>query len=223
MSVRSNRMLIGIIIIAVALRVGAVFYLGDEVVTLPGTDDQRSYHALAQRVLGGHGFSFGTDWWPVTQAGEPTAHWSYLYTLYLTLVYAVFGPHPIVARLIQAVVVGILHPYLAYQIGRRVFSKKVGLIAAGFTSIYVYFVYYAGTLMTEAFYITAILASLCLILRLVEAQQPELQRKALLLGAVVGVTVLLRQLFLLVIPVLLVWLAWTRYQRDKRLPVKPLE
>ena len=28
-----------------------------------------------------HGFTFATDWWPATRVGEPTAHWSFLYTI----------------------------------------------------------------------------------------------------------------------------------------------
>jgi hypothetical protein len=218
MRTRSNRMLIGIIIFAVALRVAAVLYLGDDVVTLPGTDDQRSYHALALRVLGGHGFSFGTEWWPVTQAGEPTAHWSYLYTLYLALIYTVFGPHPLIARLLQAVLVGVLHPYLAYRIGRHVFGTGVGLAAAAVTAVYAYFVYYAAALMTEAFYITAVLATLAVALRIsasanqgaseAVSQHGDGVREWVLLGMCVGVTVLLRQVFLLVVPFIFLWLWW---------------
>ncbi|MCG7754902.1 glycosyltransferase family 39 protein, partial [Flavihumibacter cheonanensis] len=95
--------------------------------------DQISYNNLAQRVLGGDGFTFGELWWPLTAPGEPTAHWSFLYTLYLVIVYAIFGPNPLAARLIQAVIVGILHPLLAYLIGKRVFGQIAGLIAAAIT------------------------------------------------------------------------------------------
>ena len=35
--------------------------------------------------------SFGETWWPITAADAPTAHWSFLYTLYLTVVYAILG------------------------------------------------------------------------------------------------------------------------------------
>ena len=50
------------------------------------------------------------------------------------------------------------------MIGKRVFNPSIGLLAAGLTAIYFYFIYYAGTLMTEPFYITAILASIYLVL-----------------------------------------------------------
>ena len=80
----TRRALLMIILISVALRVGSALYQGNAVETLPGIFDQVSYDSLARRVLDGHGFSFDREWWPVTRAGEPTAHWSYLYTLFLT-------------------------------------------------------------------------------------------------------------------------------------------
>ena len=44
---------------------------------------------------------------PMVIRRPATAHWSFLYTLYLTAVYALFGPNPLVARLIQAVAIGV--------------------------------------------------------------------------------------------------------------------
>ena len=148
--IRRNALLL-ILLLSLLLRGAAAVYLGDEVVVLPGTSDQLSYHHLALRVLDGHGFSFGEDWWPATRADEPTAHWSFLYTLYLVAVYGIFGPHPLVARLLQAVIVGLLQPWLIYQLGRQLFNQKVGLWAALLTAVYAYFIYYAATLMTEPF------------------------------------------------------------------------
>lgn len=212
----SRKILGGILIVAVLLRVAVALYLGDQVVDLPGTSDQLSYHTLALRVLDGQGFTFEQPWWPLTAAGAPTAHWSYLYTFFLMAVYTVFGPHPLAARLIQAVLVGLLQPYLAYRLGRHAIDDRVGLAAAGATAIYAYFVYYAGALMTEPFYITAILGSFYLAMFLVQSHQQEnhfLEMKnfwlALALGLTLGVTVLLRQLFLLFIPFLFLWIWWS--------------
>lgn len=200
-----------ILIASVLLRIAAAFYVGNTVDVLPGTFDQVSYHALALRVLDGHGFSFATASWPLTAAGAPTAHWSFLYTLYLTAVYAIFGPNPLVARIIQAVIVGVLQPTIAYLLGRQIFGRRAGLLAAAFTAVYIYFIYYAATLMTEPFYITGILAALYLFLRLSFASPRQELRVALALGVVLGTTILLRQLFLMIIPFLLAWLWGARY------------
>lgn len=208
-----------IITLAVLARVGAALYAGNEVVPLPGTYDQVSYHKLALRLLDGHGFSFGEPWWPLTAAGAPTAHWSFLYTAYLYVVYSLFGPNPLVARLLQAVAVGILHPYLAYRLARHIFDTRVGLIAAALTAGYIYFVYYAATLMTEPFYITAILASMVLALRLADAPEKGQWTGAAALGMALGTAVLLRQLFLLMVPVIILWLVWIRRRWKRQLPL----
>ncbi|MEZ4646262.1 MAG: hypothetical protein R3E31_26655 [Chloroflexota bacterium] len=218
-----KKLLIWILLVSVLLRVGSALYLGNEVVELPGTADQESYHNLALRVLDGHGFSFGEQWWPATRANEPTAHWSFLYTLYLVAVYALTGSSPLAARLLQAVLVGILMPWLVYRVAQRLFSPRagaemtqpewqrgqwIGLIAAGITAVYIYFFYYAGALMTESFYITSILWSFDVALGIKMAERPLL-RQWLHLGLALSVVVLLRQLFLLFIPFLLLWLWWS--------------
>ena len=227
---RSNQILLGILFLSVILRVAAAIYMGNQVVDLPGTADQLSYHSLAQRVIGGYGFSFGQDWWPATPANAPTAHWSFLYTFYLVIVYLIFGVHPVIARLIQAVLVGIFQPLFVYLIGRLVFSRTIALISAAIVAIYAYFIYYAGTLMTEPFYITAILATLYVAMLLVKGKErtrPRPGRRedyslALLMGALLAAAVLLRQLFLLVIPFLFLWVLWAGWKSSKKNLLLPL-
>ena len=89
------------------VRVGVALYLGD---TVPPAKDERSYSVLAERLATGHGYSFPTPWYPFTAADAPTSHWSFLYTAFVAAVYAVAGPHPLAARLVQAVAVFKLHP-----------------------------------------------------------------------------------------------------------------
>jgi hypothetical protein len=222
-----------ILILSVVLRIGAAFYMGNQVIPLPGTFDQVSYHNLALRVLDGHGFTFDRPWWPVTAAGAPTAHWSYLYTMYLMAVYAIFGPYPLIARLIQAVFVGLLQPYLAYQIAGQVFkltnkgsaeahpsfipaavTQQIPLFAAGITAIYIYFIYYAAALMTESFFILGVMASLLLTMVLANRiAEPEYRNLAIALGLTISITVLLRQLFLLFVPFLFLWLIIFTYKQ----------
>jgi len=199
---------------SVALRVGAALYLGNDVTVKPGTADQLSYHLLALRVLGGHGFSFETGWWPATAAGEPTAHWSYLYVLFLAGIYAAVGSTPLVARIIQAIAVGMLQPLLTYAIARRMFGSRVGLISAAIVAGYAYFIYYAGALMTESFFIVALLWSLHVAMRLGSAEESRAGAEGpklwLTLGLALATTVLLRQAILVCIPVILLWVGWRR-------------
>jgi 4-amino-4-deoxy-L-arabinose transferase-like glycosyltransferase len=207
--------------LSVILRLFSAVYQGATVEALPGTYDQVSYHALATRVLSGHGFSFDTGWWPATQAGAPTAHWSYLYTLYLAFVYLVFGANPLAARCIQSLIVGVLHPLLCWRIGNRLFGKNAGLIASLLTAIYGYFIYYAGALMTEAFFMVAVLwvmdIATVLASRDLEANT-KTQFTWIRLGIAIGAAVLLRQVFLLFTPILIAWLIYVlrREARERK-------
>ena len=209
---RPNRTLLGIVVVSVVLRIGMSLALGSQLSGLPGIADQLSYHALAQSLVEGRGFTFGTQWWPMTAAGAPTAHWSFLYSAFLAGVYWLFGPNPVAARLAQALVVGMLQPILAYLIGRRMFGEATGLAAAALIAVYAYFVYYSASLMTEPFYITAVLAGLYFAIRLADGikapdgSSTHQLRWAVALGAVLGAAVLLRQVFLLLIPILLIWI-----------------
>jgi len=212
---KTQRLLIGALALSVLLRLLAAIYLGDKVENLPGTYDQISYHALATRLVGGYGFTFGEAWWPFTQANAPTAHWSFLYTFFLAGVYRLFGIHPLAARLIQALLVGILQPYLAYRLGRQVFNPRVGLLAAVFTALYAYFIYYSATLMTEPFYITAILGGLSLAIEWAGDEKSSRRGapgvlRAIVFGLMLGIAVLLRQLFLLMVPFFFLWIWWAK-------------
>jgi 4-amino-4-deoxy-L-arabinose transferase-like glycosyltransferase len=209
-----------ILFLSIVLRVAVAFAMGNDVVELPGIFDQISYHNLALRVVGGHGFSFGQMWWPITPADAPTAHWSFLYTLYLVLIYGLAGPQPIVARILQAIIVGVLHPYIAYRIGEKLFTRTIGLLAAFITAVYVYFFYYGAALMTEPFYITAILFSLYFSMQLAEsASKKQDIGLGIALGISIGVALLLRQVYLLFLPLLFLWIWIARFQRSRNLPV----
>ena len=211
--------LVLVVLISVAARVGIAVSIGNQLVGLPGTADQLSYHTLAVRMIDRHAFTFDRAWWPATEAGSPTGMWSYLYVFYLGLIYSIVGVSPLAPRLAQAVLVGALHPFLAFLLGRRLFGEVAGLVGAAVTAVYAYFVYYSATLMTEPFFITAILAALYLAIRLVDRSRAadgsatELAKRALALGAVLGAAVLLRQVFLLFVPVLLIWVWWASGRR----------
>lgn len=202
------------IVAGIVLRLIVAMIMGNQVEDLPGLNDQITYHTLAMRVLDHQGFTFGENWWPATRANEPTAHWSFLYTFYLVFVYGVFGPNPLVARLIQVIIVGVLHPLLVYKIGTRLFSPTIGLISAALISFYTYLIYYTPALLTEPFYITAVLGTLYQAIRIIRSNSianlgiGTRLGHALILGLWISAAVLLRQLFLLFLPFLFLWIAW---------------
>ncbi len=205
------------VLVSILARVASSLYLGNHITELPGIADQNSYHTLALRVLNGYGFSFAQTWWPLTAPDAPTAHWSFLYTFYLVIVYGLFGPNPIAARLIQAVFTGLIQPILIYQLARTVFNQRAAILSAFALAGYTYFIYYAGALMTEPFYITTILASFWVALKITKTPQEKnsiLLGYSLLLGLLLGFTVLLRQLFLLFTPFLVGWILYARWKEQ---------
>ena len=159
---RRKQLLTLVLVVAVLIRMVVALYMGDQVTVLPGIQDQVSYDALAQSLLDGRGYSFTEKWYPFTPANTPTAHWSFLYPVYLAGVYAVTGYHPLVARLLQGVLGGALICFLVYLIGRRVVNEDTGLVGAALAAVYGYFIYYNVALMTETFFIVLVLLILYL-------------------------------------------------------------
>ena len=221
MKQRPNHYLAAILIFSVLLRVAVAVYLGDEVDAPSLLTDQRSYDALGARLIAGHGFSFDRAWYPFTPAEAPTAHWSFLYSLFVAGVYALFGVHPLAVRLIQAILGGLLLPWMIYRLARHLFSPPLPLslllLAALMASLYGYFILYAATLMTETFYITAVLWSLERGLKLADRLRVKAAMRALWplvssLGLSLGVATLLRQSILPWVPVLFIYLFWTGWR-----------
>jgi hypothetical protein len=217
------------LITAVVLRLGVAVFLGDSVLgeQQRRVEDQVSYNLLARALINGKGYTFEQDWYPFTLANTPTAHWSFLYPLYLAGVYSLFGYHPLIARLIQVVICGSLSIWYLYRLGRRIFGETIGLVTAGLGAVYIYFIYYDATLMTEPFFILGILILTYLSLEMGGIGQGNLGesdptgkglinlepiplKKWVYLGVVLGLTALLRQTVILWVPFLLLWLVWIR-------------
>ena len=160
--------------------------------------DQVSYSALATRLVTGHGYSFATRWYPFTPADTPTSHWSYLYTAFVAAIYALFGPHPLAVRLVQAVLGGLALPWMVYRLSRRLFAGSDGLavLSAAAAACYAYFILHAAMVMTETLFIILLLWSLeasVRLLRLLRAGGAFPWRASLELGISLGLAALTRQ------------------------------
>jgi hypothetical protein len=238
---KSYRWLWLILAISVVMRVGVALYLGDVVDAPELLTDQRSYHALGVRLLEGHGYSFDRGWYPFTPANTPTAHWSFLYPLFVAAVYALFGVHPLAVRVVQAVLGGVLLPWMIYRLARQIVvlpsppdplsptlgkgegGQAIPLIAAAIAAIYGYLILYAATLMTETFYIVVLLWSLEVGLKVgsrLRDGKKIFTALALQLGLSLGLAALLRQSILPWVPVLYLWLLWQSW-RGRRVGTRP--
>ena len=197
---KHKQALILILVAAILIRIPIALLMGDQITVLPGIQDQVSYDALARSLLDGRGYSFTKSWYPFTPANTPTAHWSFIYPLYLAGIYAVAGYHPLVARLLQGAVGGALLCFLVYKIGCRVANEDTGLVGAGLAAVYGYFIYYNVALMTETFFIVLVLLTLYLS---IELKENPTRRRWVSLGLALGLAGLLRQTVLLFVPFLL--------------------
>lgn len=195
----SSILVVFILSSAVILRLGVALYLGD---STPAGKDETSYSTLGWRLAEGHGYSFGERHYPgFVLPDTATSHWSFLYTAFVAGVYAVAGPQPLAVRLASAVLGGLLLPWMLHRLGRRIWPEResLALLAAGMGAVYAYFVLFSAQLMTETFFIAAVLWSLersLALLGLLEEERAARRRlmvTALGLGASLGTATLLRQ------------------------------
>lgn len=221
MSRRHRQVLIGILIVSVVLRIGVALYYGNWV---PPNQDDNSYSQLGWRVANGHGYSFDRAWYPFTPAETPTAHWSFLYTAFVAGIYALVGYQPLVVRLVGAILGGLLLPWMVYRFTARLLPRRqrLALLAAACAAVYAYFVLYAARIMTETFYIAAVLWSMERALAWrdeLEAGQGISPQLVLTLGLSLGLATLLRQSILPWVLVLSLWLLWLGYRWRRLLDV----
>lgn len=133
--------ILGIFLFALLLRTYALTSLPIRAIT----DDAYEYNYIAQNI-------------PNAIKGHPLenkdtflyygAKRGWLYPLFIVGIYKVFGPHDLFVRLAQ-VIIDSLTCLLIYFIGRDVFNKQVGGIAAFISSLYPGFIYYSTMLYQE--------------------------------------------------------------------------
>jgi 4-amino-4-deoxy-L-arabinose transferase-like glycosyltransferase len=185
-------------------------WLGDTMVVLDagGTHDQVSYDMLAHRVATGHGFTFPVAWYPWVPPDTPTSYYSGAMVLHLAAIYKIFGYHPLLPRLLYAIL-GTAIVFLVYRLGRRLFGEAAGLAAAACAAGYSYLILYSATLLTEIPFIFFLLLSLNLAYEL--AERNTLGRWIGLSLALAG-TILFR---MAVLPFVFVLVGWIYLQARK--------
>ncbi len=141
---RELLILIGIVVLGSVLR---VLYLseiaGDLGFSNPGVD--ASYHDYWAR-----GLATG-NWSATAPLDDPLIRSTpYFrppgYPYFLALIYLLTGSSYLAARIIQ-MVIGIISCLLAFHLGRKWSGSRIGLIFAGFMSVYWIFIYFEGELL----------------------------------------------------------------------------
>ena len=144
-------------------------------------------------------------------AGHPSAYTQPLSGFILVPRYWIFGRHWEVVGLAQ-IAVAIGTALLVYEIGRRVVSANVGLVAAALTSLHPYLIWHDIHLNREI--LDQFLAAAIVLLTLVVTSRPSL-RIAALLGLALGLGIL-GNVRLAALPLLIAGFVAVRIGHDRR-------
>ena len=103
--------------------------------------DSSDYHGIALNLLAGNGFAIYDS--------SPTVYRSPGYPLFLAGVYALFGPDPEAALILQALLGGVAG-WVVYLLGRRVLGERGAFVGGLFAAAYPHLAFYAGTVLAES-------------------------------------------------------------------------
>ena len=138
-----------------------------------------------------------------------------IYPLLLAFVYGVFGLKSYGLVVILHAVLGAASAVLAYKTGEVLFGKSYAWIPYGLTLGYPLYAFWGRYVLTEATYIFTITLFLYLLaLYAKQAERPKLIT-LLILGAVIGISNLVRPLLLPYFSVLGLWIWWMKGWRLK--------
>ena len=167
-----GRLLPAILAAALLLRVGAVALFHP-----PLFSDEIDYVALGKSLAHGDGYSLD---------GHPTAYRTPGYPLMLALSFSVFGESLLPVRAWQALA-DLLSCLLVYLLGKKLFSERVGLIAAGVFALFPLQILYVSMMMTETVFTTLLLLYL-----LVSSGEAPSWNASMAGGIVLGAATLVR-------------------------------
>lgn len=156
--------------------------------------DARGYDAWAQRIAGGQWI--GTD----------VFYQAPLYPYVLGAIYALTGPSPDAARIVQSVL-GAASAVLVAAAAARLVSARAGLAAGLMLAVYAPAIFFDSLLQKSSLDVFFVAASLAILARL--ATGAAAGRAAwLALGAATGALALTRENALVLVPLLAAWTWW---------------
>jgi 4-amino-4-deoxy-L-arabinose transferase-like glycosyltransferase len=153
------------------------------------TTDARLYHQWAIEIAGG-------NW-----LGEGVFVLAPLYAYFLGLVYAAFGAGVEVAMIANALL-GVLSCVLVVAVGRRLFDRRVALIAGAMIAADSTSIFFGGMLATANLVVPLVLL---LVLAAQRAHESPSAVRWFSAGLALGLCALAWQVLLLIVPYLLVW------------------
>ena len=135
------------------------------------------------------------------------------YPLFLGMIYYVFGHSRVTARRIQTIFSALTCVFI-FVIASKIFDVKVGLVSALIAAWYPPFIQLSTRLLTETLFMFLLYFFVLLALRMVE--RPEIKRMVLC-GIILGLAVITRPVIIPLIPMLFVWLYFSKNFRKRYL------
>ena len=107
--------------------------------------DERDYHLIALNIIHGHGFANG--------AGNLTSSRPPLYPYFVSLVWTITGTTSLVAVRMAQVLLSLANVWLLYQLGLRLFTRRIALLAAAAFCFYPSWVAFNFLFLTEVLFV----------------------------------------------------------------------
>ncbi|HRI71714.1 MAG TPA: glycosyltransferase family 39 protein, partial [Polyangium sp.] len=173
---------------ALAVRIAVVLWAASR---FPPTADGTFYHRIAERMAQGHGYTW---LWPdgvVTYAG----HYPVGYPALVAAGYALFGAHPGVAMILNALL-GSLAALAVHRLSCRMSSPRLALVAGLVVALHPALVTYTPALMSEGVTASLVTCAAWVTASVRDAALTGSLRSAwkwlVLLGFVIGLATLVR-------------------------------
>jgi 4-amino-4-deoxy-L-arabinose transferase-like glycosyltransferase len=191
-----TRFLGGLCLVALALRLFHLKAVAGILLNEPadvGMDRWLQMH-VAQAVARGNWLG---GWSASYDSGPAYAYW-------LGALYWLGGKHWMCPLLVQGLL-GSLTPLLTYELGRRVYSQRAGILAAVLTTLYTPTIFYEMLLVK--FSLVPVLVT-AMLLCAIRARETRATQWLLLSGIALGAFTALRANAALVAPVVVAWFLW---------------
>jgi len=211
---RDTTNLLAVLALAAALRFLLLLLWSPEL-----RGDEVDYYRLAHSLIDGRGY--------ISPGGELTSSRPPLYSAFVAAGYALTGGTVQAVRFLQATLdLGTVA--LTYLIGRRLFGRGPGLLAALLISVNLGTVAATGRLLSETLFTFLLMATVAVTVRWLWAMREGRVQAVVALGigigVLLGVATLTRGIFLLYTVPLIVVAAWTRWVHEPasdRVPSAP--
>jgi 4-amino-4-deoxy-L-arabinose transferase-like glycosyltransferase len=166
-----------------------------------GFHDPTLYEAFAARIADGHGYTAAN--------GEATTYYPVGYIGALGAVVWLVGQTPIpenvsMTAAVFNLVLGVGAVALTFEVGRRLFDNRIGLIGAAVLALWPNLIFHTAVILTETLFIFLVMAAVLLLVAIPASTERIRWRRLTVFGAILALSALVRPISLTLIPVLLV-------------------